>query len=78
MSKKKYTSPFQLQILTGTLPYRPSGWDDVQEAKPDPFLDEEEEIILPDGGTVLPDGDDFTIIPDTSGECAFDADEAYY
>lgn len=77
MSKKKYKSPFQMAVLSGTLPYRPSGWDDV-EAKPDPFLDEEEEeeIFLPDGGSVMTDGEDIVITPDATG--GIDIDEAYY
>ena len=76
MSKKKYLSPYQMQFLTGSLPWLPSA-DDGVEAKPDPFLDEEEEIILPDGGVVSA-GEGDVIIPDVSGDSDFNVDEAYY
>ena len=47
------------------------------EAKPNPFIDEEEEILLPDGGTVGTEEGDI-IIPDVTGDSDFNADEAYY
>lgn len=78
MSKKKSVKPFQLMILTGYDDgYLGSGWNDI-EAKPNPFVDEEEEIILPDGGSVTTNGEDVVIIPDTPVEMGSDADVAYY
>ena len=77
MSKKKYVSPYQMQFLTGSLPWLPSA-DDGVEAKPDPFLDEEEEIILPDGGSVATNGEDIIITPDSTTDFSNATDEAYY
>lgn len=79
MSKKKYISPFQLTLLTGgsNIGYYPSG-DDGVDAKPDPFLDEEEEIILPDGGAVKTNGEDVIITPDSTTDFSSATDEAYY
>lgn len=76
MTKKKYSSPYQLQILTDII-WHPSGDDDVM-AKPDPFLDEEEEIILPDGGSVITNGEDVIIAPDSTSDFSSETDEAYY
>ena len=78
MSKKKtFFSPGQLVILSGTT------IDDGQsggelEAKPNPFLDEEEEIILPDGGSVATNGEDVIITPDSGADFSTETDEAYY
>lgn len=48
------------------------------EAKPNPFIDEEEEIILPDGGSVTTNGEDVIIAPDSSADFSTETDEAYY
>lgn len=78
MSKKKFVSPMQLQILTAEFPFRPSGSDEVK-AEPNPFLDEEEEIIiLPDGGEFVTNGEDVIIAPEVPSDFSSNTDEAYY
>ena len=79
MSKKKEFFNLTQMVLLSTL----DPIDDLQSdgelqwAKPDSFLDDEEEIILPDGGAVgTEDGD--IVIPDISTDSTFTTDEAYY
>lgn len=79
MKKSKFFFPEQLVILDSNivLPGVQSGTEEIDWAKPDPFIDdEEEEIFLPDGGSVITDGEDIVITPDATGGIA--ADEAYY
>jgi len=79
MSKKKFISPLQLTLLTGgsNIGFFPSA-DDGVDAKPNPFVDEEEEIILPDGGSVTTNGEDVIIAPDSTSDFSSETDEAYY
>lgn len=82
---KKFVSPLQMMILTGG--YN-DGWisgdDEIEEKKPNIDNGEDTEIVLPDGGVVIPDGTgDVEIIapenPDAIGiDAGFTADEAYY
>ena len=80
MSKKKYVSPLQVVVLSGGYDDGQvrSGWHGMDEAKPNPFLDEEEEILLPDGGSVTTNGEDVIVIPDSSSDFSAETDEAYY
>lgn len=67
----------QTILLTSTDVGGPWGSQPGEFAKPDPFLDEEEEeILLPDGSVGAEEGD--IIIPDVTGDSDFNADEAYY
>ena len=79
MSKeKKFFSPSQMMFLTGTTINDGQTGGKREWAKPDPFLDEEEEIILPDGGSVATNGEDVIIAPDSGADFSTETDEAYY
>lgn len=77
MKNKRFFSPSQMVLLTGI---DVGGWGSQpgEFAKPDPFLDEEEEIILPDGGSVATNGEDVIITPDSTTDFSGATDEAYY
>ena len=77
MSKKKnFFSPSQMMILEGGTTIN-EGSPELDWAKPNPNLDDEDdEIILPDGSVGVSDGE--VIIPDTSSGDGIAADEAYY
>jgi len=79
LSKKKtFFNPGQMSILTTTVIDHGQSGGELQ-AKPNPFLDEEEEeIILPDGGSVATNGEDVIIAPDSSADFSTETDEAYY
>lgn len=76
MSKKKtFFSPAQMMILDGGIVVGDGTNGGVDDAKPNPFIDEDDEIILPDGSVNVGDGE--VIIPN-DGSSDFSADEAYY
>lgn len=72
-------NPSQMVFLTQTSTVIDIGQSTggLDWAKPDPFIDDEEEIILPDGGSVETDSGD-VIIPDVPVDPSYDVDEAYY
>lgn len=79
MSKRR--SPFRLSqtmILTGKVIDDGQSGGGLQMARPDPFEDGEEDIVLPDGETVNVYGND--IILPSGGEAVppFEEEEAYY
>ena len=77
--KKKYSSPLQLQLLDGhDGGWQSMGWETPPESQIDPFLPEEQEILLPDGGAVITDGSDVNIVPATPEEAGFDPDMVYF
>ena len=78
MSKKKYISPMQLQLLNSDEGYSPSTVTEY-DAPIDPFLPGEGgDIVLPDGGSVITDGSDVVIAPATPEENGFSEDVAYF
>ena len=75
MSKKKtFFSPSQMIFLTGPSVNENQSNGQYQWAKPDTFEDEEEDILLPEGETVLTENND-VVVPQVTGELDFTADE---
>lgn len=77
MANKRFLSPSQMSLLSGI---DVGGWGSKPDefAKPNPFVDEEEEIILPDGGSVATNGEDVIVAPDGGTDFSAATDEAYY
>ena len=79
MKKKNFFAPSQLIVLS-TIGEDDGGskWD--FNAKPDPHLDEEGEVLFPDGGSAESESGDLIVTPDSSGNVVVgtDSDEAYY
>lgn len=77
MKKKNFFAPSQMIILSGTIGENDGGSQVNWDARPDPFLDEDDDFIMtPDGASVTTgDGD---IIPSGDGNFAAETDEAYY
>ena len=79
MSKKKnYFSPAQMMILTSGVIDEGQSGGGFQFAKPDPFVDEDEDLILPDGESIGVEGNDFVAPPEIEINLDYDDNIAYY
>ena len=79
MSKRKLLfSPSQMIILSGLSINEGQTGGGFQFAKPDPFEDEEEDIILPDGETMIIEENDIILPSAEDSGYTFDEDAAYY